>query len=66
MSLNKDSPLFQAADEALAALPDGRVREYLYSQKNEVMDMLLTEYDEQAVIFMKLILLSGAGGMQMV
>ena len=40
----------QAADEALAALPDGRVREYLYSQRNEVVDMLLTEYDEQAVM----------------
>ncbi len=40
----------QAADEALAALPDGRVKKYLYSQKGEVIDMLLTEYDEQAVM----------------
>ena len=40
----------QAADEALAALPDGRVRDYLCSQRSEVVDMLLTEYDEQAVM----------------
>ena len=40
----------QAAEEALAALPDGRVKKYLYSQKGEVIDMLLTEYDEQAVM----------------
>ena len=40
----------QAADEALAALPDGRVRDYLCSQRSEVLDMLLTEYDEQAVM----------------
>ena len=40
----------QAADEALAALPDGRVKKYLCSQKSEVIDMLLTEYDEQAVM----------------
>ena len=40
----------QAADEALSALPDGRVRDYLCSQRSEVLDMLLTEYDEQAVM----------------
>ena len=45
----KDGPN-QAADEALAALPDGRARDYLCSQKSEVIDMLLTEYDEQAVM----------------
>ena len=40
----------QAADEALSALPDGRVKDYLCSQRSEVLDMLLTEYDEQAVM----------------
>ena len=40
----------QAADEALSALPDGRVKDYLCSQRSEVVDMLLTEYDEQAVM----------------
>ena len=40
----------QAADEALSALPDGRAKDYLCSQRSEVVDMLLTEYDEQAVM----------------
>ena len=37
----------QAANEALDSLPDGEVKNYILSQKGEVIDMLLTEYDEE-------------------
>ena len=37
----------QAANEALDSLPDGEVKNYIQSQKSEVIDMLLTEYDEE-------------------
>lgn len=38
-----------AADEALARLPTGAVKNYIQSQKGEVIDMLLTEYNEEEV-----------------
>lgn len=38
-----------AADEALARLPAGAVKNYIQSQKGEVIDMLLTEYNEEEV-----------------
>lgn len=38
-----------AADEALARLPTGAVKNYIESQKGEVIDMLLTEYNEEEV-----------------
>lgn len=38
-----------AADEALARLPTGAVKSYIQSQKGEVIDMLLTEYNEEEV-----------------
>ena len=37
----------QAANEALDSLPEGEVKNYILSQKSEVIDMLLTEYDEE-------------------
>ena len=37
----------QAANEALDSLPEGEVKDYILSQKSEVIDMLLTEYDEE-------------------
>ena len=40
----------QAADEALDSLPDGEVKNYILSQKGEVIDMLLTEYDEEETL----------------
>ena len=39
-----------AADAALNALPDGEVKSYILSQRSEVIDMLLTEYDEKKVM----------------
>ena len=39
-----------AADAALTALPDGEVKSYILSQRSEVIDMLLTEYDEKKVM----------------
>lgn len=38
-----------AADEALARLPTGAVKNYIQSQKGKVIDMLLTEYNEEEV-----------------
>ena len=40
----------QAANEALDSLPDGEVKNYILSQKGEVIDMLLTEYDEEETL----------------
>ena len=40
----------QAANEALDSLPDGEVKDYILSQKGEVIDMLLTEYDEEETL----------------
>lgn len=40
----------QAMDQAVAILPDGAVKQYVISQRSEVADMLLTEYDENAVV----------------
>ena len=40
----------QAANEALDSLPDGEVKNYIQSQKSEVIDMLLTEYDEEETL----------------
>ena len=40
----------QAADEALDSLPEGEVKNYILSQKGEVIDMLLTEYDEEETL----------------
>ena len=40
----------KAANLALNTLPDGDVKRYILSQKGEVIDMLLTEYNEQAVM----------------
>ncbi|MGN8905835.1 hypothetical protein ACTND3_05875 [Bacillota bacterium HCP28S3_F12] len=37
----------QAANEALDSLLEGEVKDYILSQKSEVIDMLLTEYDEE-------------------
>ncbi len=39
-----------AADAALAALPEGEVKSYILSQKSEVIDMLLTEFDEKKFV----------------
>ena len=39
-----------AADAALNTLPDGEVKSYILSQRSEVIDMLLTEYDEKKVM----------------
>ena len=40
----------QAANEALDSLPDGEVKNYILSQKGEVIYMLLTEYDEEETL----------------
>ena len=40
----------QAANEALDSLPEGEVKDYILSQKGEVIDMLLTEYDEEETL----------------
>ena len=40
----------QAANEALDSLPEGEVKNYILSQKGEVIDMLLTEYDEEETL----------------
>ena len=40
----------QAANEALDSLPDGEVKDYILSQKGEVIDMLLTEYNEEETL----------------
>ena len=40
----------QAANKALDSLPDGEVKNYILSQKGEVIDMLLTEYDEEETL----------------
>ena len=40
----------QAANEALDSLPEGEVNNYILSQKGEVIDMLLTEYDEEETL----------------
>ena len=40
----------QAANEALDSLPEGEVKDYILSQKSEVIDMLLTEYDEEETL----------------
>ena len=40
----------QAANEALDSLPDGEVKNFILSQKGEVIDMLLTEYDEEETL----------------
>ena len=40
----------QAANEALDSLPDGEVKNYILPQKGEVIDMLLTEYDEEETL----------------
>ena len=40
----------QAANKALDSLPDGEVNNYILSQKGEVIDMLLTEYDEEETL----------------
>ena len=40
----------QAANEALDSLPDGEVKNYILSQKGEVIDMPLTEYDEEETL----------------
>ena len=40
----------QAANEALDSLPGGEVKNYILSQKGEVIDMLLTEYDEEETL----------------
>ena len=40
----------QAANEALDSLPEGEVKDYILSQKGEVSDMLLTEYDEEETL----------------
>ena len=40
----------QAANEALDSLPEGEVKNYILSQKSEVIDMLLTEYDEEETL----------------
>ena len=40
----------QAANEALDSLPDGEVKNYILSQTGEVIDMLLTEYDEEETL----------------
>ena len=40
----------QAANEALDSLPNGEVKDYILSQKGEVIDMLLTEYDEEETL----------------
>ena len=39
----------EAADKALERLPEGEVKNYIQSQKGEVIDMLLTEYNEEEV-----------------
>ena len=40
----------QAANEAMDSLPEGEVKNYILSQKGEVIDMLLTEYDEEETL----------------
>ena len=40
----------QAANEALDSLPEGEVKNYILAQKGEVIDMLLTEYDEEETL----------------
>ena len=40
----------QAANEALDSLPEGEVKNNILSQKGEVIDMLLTEYDEEETL----------------
>ncbi|MGN8697334.1 hypothetical protein ACTNE3_09820 [Bacillota bacterium HCP3S3_F1_1] len=40
----------QATNEALDSLPEGEVKNYILSQKGEVIDMLLTEYDEEETL----------------
>ena len=40
----------QAANEALDSLPEGEVKNYILSQKGEVIDMLLTEYNEEETL----------------
>ena len=40
----------QAANEALDSLPEGEVKNYILSQKGEVIDMLLTEYDDEETL----------------
>ena len=40
----------QAANETLDSLPEGEVKNYILSQKGEVIDMLLTEYDEEETL----------------
>ena len=40
----------QAANEALDSLPEGEVKDYILSQKGEVIDMLLTEYNEEETL----------------
>lgn len=44
---NTDEERVRAANAAIDQLPNGQVREYISSQKSEVIDMLLTEYDAQ-------------------
>lgn len=39
-----------AASKAIAELPDGTVKNYLRAHESEVIDMLLTEYDEEKTL----------------
>lgn len=47
---NTDEERVRAANAAIDQLPYGRVREYISSQRSEVIDMLLTEYNEAEVM----------------